>query len=83
MRASLCHSTTRMLVLRPDGVTSYDEWAAHAAEIELASGASVLVGSLDDIIASKTAANRRKDQEDIPRLRALRQVIQEQQNPTT
>jgi hypothetical protein len=71
------------VVLHPDGVTSYDEWAAHASEVELASGTTVLVGSLDDIITSKTAANRRKDQEDLPRLQALREVIEEHRNRST
>ncbi len=71
------------VVLRPDGVTSYDEWAASAVEVELATGESVLIGSLDDIITSKTAANRRKHEEDLPRLRALREVIQQQQGRTT
>lgn len=66
------------VVLRPDGVPDYDQWAANAIRVTLETGAEILVASLDDIITSKTAANRPKDHDDLPRLEALRKVLAEE-----
>lgn len=55
------------LVFAPDGIESFDEaWSRHL-EIE-----GFPVCHLDDIIASKMAANRKKDLESLPRLISFR-----------
>jgi hypothetical protein len=55
------------LVFAPDGIERFDEaWARHV-DVE-----GFAVCHPDDIIASKTAANRVKDRESLPRLRAFR-----------
>lgn len=58
------------VVLRASGVPSYEDWRPRAEE-RLVAGVRVLVGSLEDIIASKEAAGRQKDAEHLPTLRAL------------
>ena len=55
------------LVFAPDGIETFDEaWARHI-EVE-----GFPVCHPDDIIHSKEAANRVKDRESLPRLRAFR-----------
>ena len=55
------------LVFAPDGIETFaDAWARHV-EVE-----GFPVCHLDDIIASKAAANRARDRESLPRLRAFR-----------
>ncbi len=55
------------LVFAPDGIERFeDAWARHV-EVE-----GFPVCHPDDIIASKAAANRVKDRESLPRLRAFR-----------
>jgi hypothetical protein len=55
------------LVFAPDGIERFeDAWRRHIA-IE-----GFAVCHIDDIIASKVAAGRAKDQESLPRLRAFR-----------
>jgi hypothetical protein len=55
------------LVFAPDGIERFeDAWQRHV-EVE-----GFPVCHLDDIIASKAAARRRKDLESLPRLRAFR-----------
>jgi hypothetical protein len=55
------------LVFAPDGIDSFAEaWSRHV-EVE-----GFPVCHPDDIIASKQAANRAKDRESLPRLRAFR-----------
>jgi hypothetical protein len=55
------------LVFAPDGIESFeDAWRRHVAVEGFA------VCHPDDIIASKAAANRQKDRESLPRLRAFR-----------
>lgn len=55
------------LIFAPDGIESFDQaWARHV-DVE-----GFPVCHLDDIIASKTAANRVRDREVLPRLRAFR-----------
>jgi hypothetical protein len=55
------------LVFAPDGIDRFeDAWARHV-DVE-----GFPVCHPDDIIASKTAANRVKDRESLPRLRAFR-----------
>jgi hypothetical protein len=55
------------LIFAPDGIESFAE--AHRRRIDVD---GFLVCHLDDIIASKIAAHRRKDQESLPRLMAFR-----------
>jgi hypothetical protein len=56
------------LVFAPDGIEHFaDAWQRHL-EIE-----GFPVCHIDDIIASKAAANRQKDRESLPRLQAFRE----------
>jgi hypothetical protein len=52
------------LVFAPDGLPSFDEAKRRSTLID----GRFPVASLDDIIRSKKAANRRKDRESLPRL---------------
>lgn len=56
------------LVFAPDGIETFEEAWQRRVEVE-----GFPVCSLDDIILSKTAANRRKDRESLERLRAFRE----------
>ena len=58
------------LVLMPAGTRGFNELKQNAVAIE-AAGTMLLVASLPDIIRSKAAANRDKDRQALPRLRAL------------
>ena len=53
----------------------YDGWRVAATLEELSDGLSVVVASLDDVIDSKRAANRPKDQMALPYLESLRDVL--------
>ncbi len=56
------------LIFAPDGIETFgDAWKRHL-EVE-----GFPVCHLDDIIASKAAANRKKDRESLERLRAFRE----------
>lgn len=56
------------LVFAPDGIERFeDAWARHV-EVQ-----GFPVCHIDDIIASKAAANRQRDRESLPRLRAFRE----------
>jgi hypothetical protein len=62
------------LVFAPDGIETFDAaWQRHV-EVE-----GFPVCHPDDIIRSKEAANRAKDREALPRLRAFREYWQRQQ----
>lgn len=50
----------------------YDGWRLGATEEEVSDGLIVVIASLDDIIDSKRAANRPKDQMALPYLESLR-----------
>jgi hypothetical protein len=64
------------LTFVPSGpLTGFDDWNANAVVLDIADGLSVAVASLDDIIASKTAANRPKDQRALPYLESLRDQL--------
>lgn len=56
------------LVFAPDGIESFEEAWGRRVEVE-----GFPVCHLDDIIRSKEAANRVKDRESLPRLRAFRE----------
>ncbi len=53
----------------------FDGWRASATEEELSDGLMVVVAGLDDIIDSKSAANRPKDQMALPYLESLRDEL--------
>ena len=56
------------LIFAPDGIERFDDaWRRHI-DVE-----GFPVCHPDDIIASKTAANRQRDRESLPRLRAFRE----------
>lgn len=55
------------LVFAPDGIDAFDEAFARHVDVD-----GFPVCHIDDIIASKEAANRAKDRESLPRLRAFR-----------
>lgn len=57
------------------GLGGFDEWNAQAIVVEIADGLSVRIASLDDIIDSKRAANRPKDQMALPYLESLRDEL--------
>ncbi len=59
------------LVFAPDGIETFAEAKARAVIID----ERFPIASLDDIIASKRAANRRKDRESLPRLEAFREYL--------
>jgi hypothetical protein len=59
------------LVFAPDGIETFAE--AKSRSIIIAG--QFPVASLDDIIASKRAANRPKDRESLPRLEAFREYL--------
>lgn len=64
------------LTFNPSGeLDGFDGWRSHAVLVEIGDGVSVYVGSLDDVIASKRAANRPKDQRDLPYLESLRDQL--------
>ena len=56
------------LVFAPDGIDHFDVAWSRRVEVE-----GFPVCHLDDIIASKAAANRVRDRESLPRLRAFRE----------
>ena len=59
------------LIFAPDGIGRLDDaWTRHV-EVE-----GFPVCHLDDIIASKAAANRVRDRESLPRLRAFRSYLE-------
>ena len=55
------------LVFAPDGIERFEDAWGRRIDVE-----GFPVCHLDDIIASKEAANRQKDRESLPRLRAFR-----------
>lgn len=58
----------------PDGTTGYDD-LRHGAHLTDILGLTVAIASLADVIRSKQAANRPKDQRVLPTLRALQARI--------
>jgi len=56
------------LVFAPDGIERFEDAWARRVEVE-----GFPVCHLDDIIASKAAANRARDRESLPRLRSFRE----------
>jgi hypothetical protein len=57
------------------GYSGFDALATHAVLFDI-DGAEILVASLDDVIQSKTMADRPKDRAVLPILLALRDEIE-------
>jgi hypothetical protein len=61
------------IAFEPSGTTGYGDLVEHAQKFE-AFGARFLVASLDDIIRSKEATGRAKDEQDVLTLRAIKRM---------
>lgn len=61
------------LVFAPDGIETFDEADRRARTVE-----GMRVCHIDDILRSKEAADRVKDRESLPRLRAFRDWLRDQ-----
>lgn len=57
------------------GLGGFEEWDVNAIVVEISEGLTVHVAALDDIIESKRAANRPKDQMALPYLESLRDQL--------
>lgn len=69
------------LVFNPAGrLVNYEQWNKGATYAQIEPGLVVAVAALDDIIASKSAANRVKDQRVLPYLESLRDELRRQAN---
>ena len=69
------------ITFHPSGVSSFSEWDEHAEEAE-ALGVHFRLASLADVIRSKEAAGRSKDQIAVPILRELLRRQQKNENRT-
>lgn len=64
------------LTFEPSGpLGGFQGWNSQATSEEVSDGLFIRVASLDDIIASKRAANREKDLRALPYLESLRDVL--------
>jgi hypothetical protein len=64
------------LTFTPSGpLEGFEEWNAGAVRVEIAEGVQIRIAALDDIIESKRAANRSKDQIALPYLESLRDEL--------
>ncbi len=66
------------IVFLPAGTSGYEDLRRDALELDL-QGVSVLVASLADVIRSKEAANRPKDQAQLPALRQTLELVRERE----
>jgi hypothetical protein len=63
------------LVFEPPGTRGYDDLRRRALELDLGSGAPVLVAALPDVIRSKEASSREKDRAQLPALRRTLELL--------
>jgi hypothetical protein len=67
------------LIFNPaGGLSHFEEWNERADSAQLEPGLVVAVAARDDIIASKSAANRLMDQRSLPYLESLRDELRRQ-----
>lgn len=65
------------LTFDPSGpLSGFQDWNQDASSEEVADGLIIRVASLNDIIASKRAANREKDHRALPYLESLRDTLE-------
>lgn len=70
------------LAFDPSGPKAgFDEWDANATSIDIGDNLIVRVAALADVIDSKTASNRLKDQRALPYLESLQEQLQAQEDP--
>jgi hypothetical protein len=69
------------LCFEPAGTRGYDDLRRDALELDLGSGAPVLVASLVDVIRSKEAAGRPKDRAQLPALRETLDAVRARERP--
>ena len=81
-RVDLLNLVTRLgdvdLSFTPSGTTGFDDLSRHAVAMHIR-GATIAVASLEDVIRSKEAANRPKDQRSLPMLRQLLEELRKRQ----
>ena len=84
-RVDLLNLVTRLgdvdLSFTPSGTTGFDDLSRQAVPMNI-HGATIAVASLEDVIRSKEAANRSKDQRSLPMLRQLLEEIRKRQGRT-
>ena len=84
-RMELLNLVTRLgdvdLSFTPSGTTGFDDLSRQAVPMNI-HGATIAVASLEDVIRSKEAANRPKDQRSLPMLRQLLEEIRKRQGRT-
>lgn len=61
------------VLMRPDGSASYERLRKGATRVDIGS-LSVLVASIDDLVAMKRAAGRPKDEVDVEELEAIKRL---------
>jgi hypothetical protein len=66
-------------VFVPAGTRGYDDLRRDAVELDFGDGLRVLVASIADVIRSKEAAGRVKDQAQLPALRQTLELIRERE----
>lgn len=65
----------KIIVWSPDGLESFDVEISRSVDVEIAPGLVVKVLPLDRVIASKRAANRKKDRAQLPVLRDALKIL--------
>ena len=70
------------LSFRPSGTVGYSDWTPRAVDMVIGD-LTVVVAALTDVIHSKEAANRPKDQRTLPVLRQLQEEIEKRQHGST
>lgn len=65
------------IAFQPSGpLEGYEGWKRGAIELSIGTGVMVWVAALDDVVASKRAANRPKDRAALPYLESLRDQLE-------
>jgi hypothetical protein len=69
------------LIHRPAGTQGYKDLAKSAKVMNLGEGVEIRVAALADVIRSKQAAGRQRDLEQLPTLRKLLEILDNQEAP--